>query len=92
LNGLRPGCHGNPAGGFGVDQLNGIPQHLVVGLKVDVVDVDVADLSSFIDYEQGAFGPAVSPQHAVFLGEGAVGPEIAQEGIIDPAQAVCPGF
>jgi hypothetical protein len=56
------------------------------------VDINVADLAFLIDHEKGAFGLTVCAQHAVFLGEGAVGPEIAQQGIINLSQAVCPGF
>jgi hypothetical protein len=41
------------------------------------VDIDVLDDPFCIDDEYGPFRPAIVTQDAIFLGDGAVGPEIA---------------
>lgn len=58
----------------------------------DVVDVDVADDTGFVDDKDGPLGVAFVRQDPVLLGNRAVRPKIAEERVVDAAQAVSPGF
>lgn len=91
---FRGGCRcWLPGGCNRVDFPQDLIHHFVFGLLVDVMDIDIPDNPLFIDDENGALGTTfVRSKHAIFLSHHAVGPEIAEQGIIDAAQAFCPGF
>jgi hypothetical protein len=69
------------------------PQHLVVGLLVDIVDVDVADDPLRVDNKDGPLRAAlVVPEYAVLFRDSAVRPEIAQQRVANATQALGPCF
>ena len=55
------------------------------------MDIDVADDPVLIDNKDGPLGVAFGGKDAVFLGDCAVRPEIAEQRVVDASQAVCPG-
>jgi len=56
------------------------------------VDIDIADDPVLIDNKDGPLGVAFGGKDAVFLGDCAVRPEIAEQGVVDAAQTVRPGY
>ena len=57
------------------------------------MDIDIADDPLLIDHKNGALRTAfVFSKDIIFFGYRTVGPEIAEQGIIDAAQALSPGF
>ena len=65
---------------------------LVIGLRVEIMDVDVSDHTFTIEDEEGAFGITFRSEHAIFLGDLTVWPEIAEQGIADVAETLRPRF
>jgi hypothetical protein len=78
--------------GLRVDAPQFREEHLVVGLIIDVVDVDIPDNSLPVEDEEGAFRVSLHSEHAVPFGDLAVGPEIAQQGEADVSEALRPRF
>ena len=57
------------------------------------MDIDIPDDPLLIDHKNGALRTAfVFSKDIIFFGYRTVGPEIAEQGIIDAAQALSPGF
>jgi hypothetical protein len=56
------------------------------------MDIDITDDAVLIDDKDSPLGVTLGGQDAVLFGDCAVRPEIAEEGIVDPTQAVSPGF
>jgi len=56
------------------------------------MDVDVTDETLFIDDKKSSFGVTFCAQHPVFLSYFAMRPKVAQQRIIDTAQALSPSF
>ena len=79
-------------GSFWVNLTQDIVQHLVIGLFINIMNIDVTDDALFIDDENGPLGMPFAAQHAVLFGHFAMGPEITQQGIVDAAQAFSPGL
>jgi hypothetical protein len=78
--------------GRGADAFQFGEEDFVVGLVVDIVYVDVLDDPFGIDDEYGTLRLPIVTQDVVFLGNGPVGPEVAQQRKGDPFKAVCPSF
>jgi len=63
LAGQRVACRG-----LGVDTAQHIQHHIVVGLVVNIVDIDIADGAALVDDEDGPLGmPVRFAEHAVQL-------------------------
>ena len=77
---------------LGVDTAKLGEQNFVVGLVIDVMNVDVADDPLLVDDEKGAFGVAFGSQDAVPPRDRTVGPEVTQERIVHPAKALRPSL
>ena len=76
----------------GIHPADDLAQLIIGRLVVFVVDIDVADNPLLVDDEDGALGVAFGSQYAVVLGHRAVRPKVAQQRVVDAAQALCPGF
>jgi hypothetical protein len=86
----RQGLRGFPRRSLGVDTAKLGEQHFIVGLVIDVMDVDVADDPAPVEDEQGAFGVAFGSQDAVLTRNRTMWPEVAQERVVHPSKALCP--
>ncbi len=76
---------------LGVELTDGSTQNGVAGLVVDVVDIYIADGALLVNDENGSFSYPVRAQDAILLGNFAVRPEIAQQGVIYSTQVLSPG-
>lgn len=57
------------------------------------MDIDISNDPLLIEDKNGALRTTfVFSKDTIFFGYRTVGPEIAEQGIIDAAQAFCPGF
>jgi hypothetical protein len=68
----------------------GAEEFIIVGLIVNVVNIYIADDTFLVDDKDGAFAAAVLAQDAVRLSDLSVREKVAQEGIADTPQAICP--
>jgi hypothetical protein len=67
-------------------------QNFVVGLVVDVVDVNISDNAILVDEKQRPLRTSfLGTQNSVLRGNRAMGPKVAQERIADTSQAFRPG-
>jgi hypothetical protein len=67
-------------------------QNFVIGLVVDVVDVNIADNAILVDEKQRPLGTSfLGTQNSVLRGNRAMGPKVTQERIADTSQAFRPG-
>ena len=55
---------------------NFLKQYLIVGLFIDIMDINILNNSIFVDYKNCPFGFTVLAQHPISLGYFPVGPEI----------------
>ena len=67
-------------------------EHLVIGLGVEVMDVDVTDHTFMIDDEEGAFGITLISEHTVLMCDLPMRPKITEQGVADVAEALRPCF
>ena len=82
-----------PGGCLWIDFTQDIAHDFIVGLLIDVMDVDIADNPLLVDDKDGSFRFTIlGSEHAIFFGDSPVRPKIAEQGIIDPAQAFGPGL
>jgi hypothetical protein len=69
---------------------NFLTQHNIIRLIVDVMNINVTDDAGLVDEVNGAFGVALSAQDAISFRYSAMGPEVAEQGIINSSQAFSP--
>ena len=62
----------------------------VFRLLIDIVNVGIADKAKFIHNKDGALRGTIRAQHTVSFRNSAVRPEVAQQRVVDSAQALSP--
>ena len=78
---------------FRVDTPQHFQHHFIIGLMVDIVDVDVADITALIDDEDRPLAmPIRLAEYAVHLRHPAMRPKITRQRIIDSPERHCPCF
>jgi hypothetical protein len=80
------------SGSLGIDLPQDLAQLFVIGLVIDIVNIDISDDARLIDNEESPLGLAIGTQYTVFLSYRAVQPKIAEEWETDATQAFGPGL